>query len=376
MPNNNGIITAPISIGDVASVLGVGYYDLGRLCQSSNIKMWSKYKPVRWKNKPFVNSSPDWWKAEDGSCGIDFTNAKATNYAGVMALFTDDGLNGWKYNPPTGGDYDYRLLDFENYMQSAQPMIGGITVPSKVAVGGILSVAYDYNEGETEDGVPASLTFDDIDAVDGNGNKVQLSSYKFGVIVVDSNGNYKGRVLDGTGGYVEYNVTGLYEGSSYKVYPVLSQKSLGQYDGDVTNVMYTLPNVTPQTFTVVSKAEAQGLVIELMAWYTYTSGKASGVSWTLNVTNTNANSSKTFNSNTIQCRFTSSPESSGMLDGESSSTVTNFTVGAGQVVSKNGSFSLKYTTYPNKQYYVILYLNNSEFIERMDVEEDPDIEIN
>ena len=371
MPNNNGTITAPVSIADVGAAIGSSSTDLGTLCESSNIKMWSKYKPVRWKNKPFVNTSSNWWKAEDGSCGIDFTNAKATTYSGIMALFTSDGKNGWKYNPPTGGDYDYRLLDFENYMHSAQPMIGGIYVPAKVAVGGILGVSYDYNEGETEDGVPASLTFDDIDAVDGSGNKVKLSSYKFGIVVADMNGNYKGRVLNGTGGMVEYDVTGLTLGSSYKAYPVLSQKSLGQYDGDVTNVMYTLPNVTPQTFAVVSKAEAQGLVIELLAWYTYTSGKASGVSWTLNVTNTNSNGSKTFSGNTIQCRFTTSSEGSSLSDGEFSTTIANFSVTAGNVASKSGSFSLKYTTYPNKQYYIMLYLNNSEFSERMDVEEDP-----
>lgn len=330
--------------------------------------MWSKYKPVKWANQIAVHTNSKWWKAEDGKCGIDFTNAQASSYSGIIAKFTSDGLNGWKYNPPTGGTYPYRLLDFENYLHTAEPMIGGIYVPEKVAVGGTLGVSYDYNVAETEDGVPASLTFDDIDMDDGSGNKVHLSSYKFGIIVTDSSGNYKGRVLNGTGGVVEYDVTGLYEGSSYKVYPVLSQKSMGQYDNDVTNVMYTLPNVTPKTFKVVSKAEAQGLIIELTAEYAYTSGKASSVKWILNVTNTNPNSSKTFSSNIIQCKFTTSSETSGLVDGESSTTIANFTVAANSVVSKSGTFTLKYTAYPNKEYYVLLYLNKSEFVERMDVD--------
>lgn len=368
MPNNNGTITAPVSIADVSAAIGHNSYDLGTLCKSPNIKMWSKYKPVKWANLIAVHSNSKWWKAEDGKCGIDFTNAKASNYSDIIAKFTSDGLNGWKYNPPTGGTYPYRLLDFENYLHTAEPMISGIHVPEKVAVGGTLGVSYDYNVEETEDGVPASLTFDDIDMDDGSGNKVQLSSYKFGIVVTDSNGNYKGRVLNGTSGVVEYNVTGLYEGSSYKVYPVMSQKSMGQYDNDVTNVMYTLPNVTPKTFKVVSKAEAQGLVIELLAEYQYTGSIATSVNWVLNIVNT-SNSSKTFSSNYIQCKFTTSSETSSLVDGEFQSTIANFTVAANNgVVSRNGTFSLKYSTYPNKEYYVLLFLNASEFVERMDVD--------
>ena len=368
MPNNNGTITAPVSIADVSAAIGHNSYDLGTLCQSPNIKMWSKYKPVKWANLLVVHTNSKWWKAEDGKCGIDFTNAKASNYTDIISKFTSDGLNGWKYNPPTGGTYPFRLLDFENYLHTAEPMIGGVYVPQKVAQNGTLGVSYDYNEAETVDGVPASLTFDDIDVDDGSGSTVHLSSYKFGIVVTDTSNNYKGRVLNGTGGTVEYDVTGLYLGNTYKVYPVLSQKSMGQYDDDVVNVMYTLPNSTPQTFTVVSKAEAQGLVIELLAEYQYTGSTATSVKWTLNIVNT-SNSSKTFNSNYIQCKFTTSSETSSLVDGEFQSTIANFTVAANNgSISRNGTFSLKYSTYPNKEYYVLLFLNYSEFVERMDVD--------
>lgn len=48
MSNANGIITAPVSLhGDVASVLGLGTYDLAALCTSDKINVWAKYKPVR-----------------------------------------------------------------------------------------------------------------------------------------------------------------------------------------------------------------------------------------------------------------------------------------------------------------------------------------
>lgn len=47
MSNSGGKITAPVSIEDVRTVLGVSSYDLGTLCKSEKINMWAKYKPVR-----------------------------------------------------------------------------------------------------------------------------------------------------------------------------------------------------------------------------------------------------------------------------------------------------------------------------------------
>lgn len=364
MSNSNGIITAPVSIEDVATTLGSGSRDLGTLCKHTNINVWSKYKPVRWNNKPGINlTSAEWWKAEDGSCGINFTNAKATDYAGIIAKFTSDKKNGWVHNPPTGGNYDYRLLDFENYKQDAEPMISSFNVDAKVAEGGVLHAYYDYNESETEEGVPASLKFSDIKA-DGT---ALLSSYAFGVVVTDSNGTYKGRALNGSGGLVEYSVVGLTLGSTYKAYPVLAKTAVDQFDEDVTNVFFTLPNAAPAEFKIVTKEESLGLVIELMATYTYTSGKASGISWTLTISNTGT-SPYMFNTNTVRCRFTTSSESSSMVTGEQTATIANFTVSASTTATKTGSFTLDYSKYPNKEYYLMFYLNNGTFTKRTDVD--------
>ena len=70
MSNSGGKITAPVSIEDVRTVLGVSSYDLGTLCKNSNgkINKWSKYKPVR---QPFVVApNSNWYKANDGFCGL------------------------------------------------------------------------------------------------------------------------------------------------------------------------------------------------------------------------------------------------------------------------------------------------------------------
>ena len=47
MAHSNGIITAPVSFGDVNAVLGTSHTDLHALCEDSNINKFAKYKPVR-----------------------------------------------------------------------------------------------------------------------------------------------------------------------------------------------------------------------------------------------------------------------------------------------------------------------------------------
>ena len=40
------IVKAPVSIGDVQKVLNTDDKDIGKLCTNSTINMWSKHKPV------------------------------------------------------------------------------------------------------------------------------------------------------------------------------------------------------------------------------------------------------------------------------------------------------------------------------------------
>lgn len=47
MAHSNGIITAPVSFGDVNAVLGTSHTDLHALCEDNNINRFAKYKPVR-----------------------------------------------------------------------------------------------------------------------------------------------------------------------------------------------------------------------------------------------------------------------------------------------------------------------------------------
>lgn len=54
MAHSNGIITAPVSFGDVNAVLRTSHTDLKTMCKDSNIKWYSKYKPTSYTGIGFA----------------------------------------------------------------------------------------------------------------------------------------------------------------------------------------------------------------------------------------------------------------------------------------------------------------------------------
>lgn len=122
MAIENGIITSPISIEDVASALGEGSRDLGTLATSDKINPWAKFKPNIVSGNP-INTPSDWWKGTDGNCGFRIPVVRAmTTAAGMKNLlpyYLDlEGMNGWGYRKAAGM---YRLLDFAGYNHAALP---------------------------------------------------------------------------------------------------------------------------------------------------------------------------------------------------------------------------------------------------------------
>lgn len=121
MANSNGVISAPVSIDDVRSVLGQSSYDLGTLCKASTINGWSKKKPVKFN--AMNHDNPNWYKAQDGFCG--FTVGWSTSTDSSLTNLINAYRNGtWIYNKPTGGSSQpFRLLDFNGYNHKAKPFI-------------------------------------------------------------------------------------------------------------------------------------------------------------------------------------------------------------------------------------------------------------
>lgn len=128
----NGIITAPVTLEDVRSVLNEDSNDIATLCKSNNINMWSKYKPVNLRKKfvtDTLNSDGKSWTAPSGKLGWWLGNNTVNDAALVIPLVTsksnfDNNKAKWTYNKPYGGDSSpYRLSDFAGYWDDAQAPI-------------------------------------------------------------------------------------------------------------------------------------------------------------------------------------------------------------------------------------------------------------
>ena len=101
--------TTNITTSIVRSALGENNNNVGLLCRSSNINMWSKRKPVIYPANS-TDGVADWWRSADNNCGIYVQK--------VNGLDELPELTGsvWSYIPPTGGaSAPYRLGDFRNY---------------------------------------------------------------------------------------------------------------------------------------------------------------------------------------------------------------------------------------------------------------------
>lgn len=114
------LIEAPVSVDTVREVLGEKSTDIASLCASKNVNMWSKHKPVKYKTKvvvPFDDKDGDWYKGENGDCGIVYNRNEADdNLASLYSKAT------WTYDQPEAkDDYPKRLTDFYKYCDSAAP---------------------------------------------------------------------------------------------------------------------------------------------------------------------------------------------------------------------------------------------------------------
>ncbi len=148
MAHSNGIITAPVSFGDVNATLGTSHTTQSALCTDNNINRWAKYKPVAlsvintisqlnadltWK------STADWWKGANGNCGLTFLSYNTVAAARTAIV---DGANVWNYIKPTGGSISpYRLTDFNQYYHTAPcPTTSVGASDAQLKAGAILTV--------------------------------------------------------------------------------------------------------------------------------------------------------------------------------------------------------------------------------------------
>ena len=116
----NGILTQPISVYDIANCIGVASTDVGTLCTAkSKINIWAKYKPVRYNKIGSLTEN------ERKACAYGLLDTREYDLSSDTAITTafDNALNriySWEYESPTGGDASlYRMLDFDGYNHNA-----------------------------------------------------------------------------------------------------------------------------------------------------------------------------------------------------------------------------------------------------------------
>jgi len=381
MGHSNGVISAPVSLhADVYTVLGLAktgdFYDTVYACANTHgkINMWSRYKPVRWNNKPGITSqNAQWWKGEDGRCGIKLPIG-ITTYKNIPSNMTADKKNGWQYLPPTAGVHFCAIDFFENYKHNATCFIHNFTVDKVVSKDEYLTATcvLGISEAPDPDGNksgPGSIALEDLRGETLSGeDALTLGDYYLGIVVLDSNGNVKGRVVGGQGANhlaTKYKAAGLALGQTYKAYPFLAKYEMGQDEADRTNSYFTIPNTTFAEFKVGSQEEADGLHITLTARYVYLNGTTKvSINYSLVIT-TDAET-RNLRNNYIQMRFSTNSPDAAMQGGEASTRLDEpITVTYGQPYRKNGSFSID-PAYASRSYYVYLTLDTAKYTKRME----------
>ncbi|RZT96632.1 hypothetical protein EV201_1273 [Ancylomarina subtilis] len=125
-----------VDIAEVKAVLGHNSNDLGTLCKSPNINMFSKKKPIN--NRRGDINSTDWYVGTTGDYGLS-----------IPSFSTSNNTN-WTHKKPVGGETSpYCLGDFRGYDSTARPVIGipedNIPPTLNVINSGSLAFLFDMN---------------------------------------------------------------------------------------------------------------------------------------------------------------------------------------------------------------------------------------
>lgn len=324
MSVSNGKITIPVSISDIAQVLE----STSDLTRSPNINRWAKYKPVR--STFALGSRPsDWWKADDGWCGLSIANAKisgTTDVSDIANKYTSDKNNGWDYLPPRKGIDASRVLDFAGYNHHVLPFVSGYTMPE------IWSKA----EGEIDVSFIITMTGEE-NADYLSYQDLPLQNFYLGIALISSDGSKVYRctsdtMIDYSGFSLKFSPANIDDGQ-YAVYPFISDKKMTILDGGfVAANVYTLPNVAPTTLVIQDK----GVSIVIQGKFPDAPAATTGL-WALTLSFTVTNNTQSaiqFSTNYAQVRYSDKKFTDALLSDEKNIFLGTFGLGAGAATVK------------------------------------------
>ena len=196
--SNSGIDFA----SDVALVLGRSTTDCGRLCGDTTdpgsgdpggkINKAAKYKPVIIENAISTDGISNWYRGDDGKCGLGIT--VYSELADIVdAILESPTALKWSYRPPTGGmAAPYRITDFNYYYHIARLLFPQLReeaefIIPQLGTDGEQRSAYFLPSYESQDEANYSLALSDI--YPSRTTDPSLTSYYLGVVFINrSNG--------------------------------------------------------------------------------------------------------------------------------------------------------------------------------------------
>lgn len=130
--------TTDISASLVRDTLGESTTNIGALCTSPNINMWSRRKPVR-DPRVVINTYSDIGKGADGMCGLILPPWEGNDT--LLTYYAKPRGAGGPYSEP------YRLGDFRGYIDKKILPITILPKPASIPIstqegGGVLSNVY------------------------------------------------------------------------------------------------------------------------------------------------------------------------------------------------------------------------------------------
>lgn len=259
MGYSNGKITAPVTFTDVQNALGTSHKDLDRLCKSSLINIWAKYKPVaknlidtvtgQWDatNNKWL-SSATWWKGNLNTSIGGITPKEFTTFSQLVGFY-DGNMNGWEYIRPAGGaSTPYRLQDFAGYNHNAPKAIENFFMAAEIK-----------QHGQFTASAMMSMPSSSADYITLSDFTSQAFNTLYWGVAFYSGTTFKCKLTADTAGVAQIEST--FSGAAvtlpigaYKVYPFFSNKKISLTDTQETSgtKYYTCPNCTYVTVNIVS----------------------------------------------------------------------------------------------------------------------------
>jgi len=333
------LTTTAITTTIVKQAIGVGSFNVGTLCKSTNINRWSKYKPVRYADvDPVRGTGAVWWKANDGNCGLNIPN-----YPSMAAMFTAlrNNVTMWDYLQPSGGSSQpFRIYDFGGYEHSAKPpLVPMVLNPKYYASLGNLGASLDLRVQSAYE-----LAIGDI------GVTYNLGSMYYGVAICkQGTAGYKYmtqtvNIATSQGGAIDVPISselGKYE----VVYFLASNPKALLSDPDKVNAFIPVPNAmqivdiqsTPISVTVSGTFALQTAKYSIIIYNGY------GVQMSINGCN-------------IAFRYGDKAPSETLVMGEKTKSLGNVVVPANSSITLTGTIAAVGTEYATRGGY--LYFTN------------------